>query len=333
MPHQRKTSRCVAPRRRRKNFLLLQICAASLGMVGFLAGCGRGRPEATAAASTEPAPSVEFVEQWGEAGDNPGQLNQPAGLAVDSAGRVYLASRGTGFLEKFEASGVPLLTFADGSIRGAAGVAVDSGGAIYTADARAGTLSVFFPEGGLIRVLRFPPQRAFSGPYAFSVNVEGSIILPDPEGGRVEVLDSHGRLERSLRLPLDAAGKPAHPVAAMAGPGDFVYVADARSDRIVKFSRSGEVAGSWGDSGDAVAAVRGLAVSQKYVFVLRGTSPCLEAWTLDGQRAFADDLGGRWNPAPADAAAAMATDGAGDLYVLDSAVPRVLHFRIHGDSP
>jgi DNA-binding beta-propeller fold protein YncE len=328
MPHQSKTSRFVTPRRGRNKLLLLQLCVVSL-----LAGCARGRPEATAAAaSTEPAPIVEFVEQWGQAGDNPGQLNQPAGLAVDSAGRIYLASRGPGFLEKFEANGVPLLTFADGSIHGAAGVAVDSGGAIYAADARAGALSVFFPEGGLIRVLRFPPQRAFSGSYAFSVNAEGSIVLPDPEGGRVEVLDPHGRLERSLRLPLDAAGKAAHPVAAMAA-GDFVYVADARSDRIVKFSGSGEVAGSWGDSGDAVTAVRGLAVSQKYVFVLRGASPCLEAWTLDGQRAFADDLGGRWNPASADAAAAIATDGAGDLYVLDAAGPRVLHFRIHADLP
>src|SRR5579862_1371144 len=247
-------------------------------------GRSRGGPQAVAAPQPPP---VEFVGQWGDGGNNPGQLNQPVGLAVDAAGRVYVANRGRGSVQKFEARGVPLLSFEDRAVSGASGIAVDSGGAIYVANARAGEILVFFPKGDLLRVLHIAPQRAFEGALGFSVDADGAIFVPDPAGGRVQVLDSHGRIEKVWKVPSSGNGKPARPVAAMVGPDNCVYVGDSQSGYIEKFTRSGQLAGSWGEPGND-APIRSLAVSAKYVFVLRGASPYLELWTLDGRRVVED---------------------------------------------
>jgi len=292
-------------------------------MIALLAGCSRAGSQVAAAS---PPPSVEFVDQWGVHGQAPGQLDKPIGPAVDVTARVYFADRGTGSVQKFTAGGVPLLAFEDSAIRGAAGIAVDSGGAIYVADARAGRIQVFFPEGDLLRVIRIVPQRLFDGPFIFSIAADGQLFVPDPAGGRIQVFSPRGPLLRSWRVSAAPAAGQAHPVAAVAGPDGFVYVGDAVAGRIVKFSRDGERIAVWNDSANAGRAL-GLAVSEDHLFVLRGGSPRLEVWTLDGHQELTDDLGGRLGEQ--QDAASLALVPGGELLVLDAATPRVLRFRIH----
>src|SRR6185295_11399703 len=95
--------------------------------------------------------AVEFVEAWGVQGDQPGQLNDPIGLAVDRIGRVYVANRGNESVVKFTIRGVPLLAFDHPTLRNASAITLDSGGAIYAANARAGQIQIFFPQGDVLR--------------------------------------------------------------------------------------------------------------------------------------------------------------------------------------
>jgi hypothetical protein len=293
-------------------------------LLSSAAGCSRGGSQVAAA----PAPlSLEFVGQWGVHGQAPGQLDEPIALAVDTVGRVYFADRGTGSVQKFTISGVPLLTFEDSAIRGAAGIAVDDGGAIYVADARAGQIRVFFPEGDLLRVIRIAPQRQFEGPFIFGTDADGEIFVPDPAGGRIQVLTPRGEIKRTWSVSSGSAAGRAHPVAAVAGPDGFVYVGDALSGRIFKFNAGGERVAVWNDSASAGRSW-GLAVTEDHLFVLRGGSPHLEIWTLDGRQESTDDLGGRLSAEP-DAAASLALAPGGELLVMDAATSRVLRFRIH----
>src|ERR1700674_825592 len=273
--------------------------------IASAAGCSRGRSQVVAAPAP---PSLEFVGQWGVHGQAPGQLDQPIALAVDTVGRVYFADRGTGSVQKFTISGVPLLAFEDSAIRGAAGIAVDDGGGIYVADARAGQIRIFFPEGDLLRVIRIAPQRRFEGPFIFSTGADGELFVPDPAGGRIQVLTPRGEIKRVWRVSPGSADGQAHPVAVVAGPDGFVYVGDALTGRIFKFSAGGERVAIWNDSAGAGRSW-GLAVTEDHLFVLRGASPHLEVWTLDGRQELTDDLGGRLSAQPDAASLALAPGG------------------------
>jgi DNA-binding beta-propeller fold protein YncE len=299
----------------------------------LLAGCSRVQPQA---AVVPQAPPLEFIGQWGVAGDGPGQLDNPVGPAVDTFGRVYLASRGSGLLNKFDSAGVPLISFDADGVRRASGIAVDIGGGIYIADAASGQIRVYFPEGDFLRLLQVAPERNFAGPFGLSVAADGAIFVPDPIGGRVQVLSSQGKIERIWRVlpdvaagkPSSTAAKPSKPVVAAVGPDGFVYVVDAQTNRVVKFTREGARVAVWDDSADAPAPLLGLAVSSNYVFALRGDSPRIVVWTLDGQRRLADNLGDRLDAAPPNAGS-LALSPAGELIVLDPSAPRVLRFRLH----
>jgi len=292
----------------------------------LLAGCSRVQPQAAVAPQQPP---FEFIGQWGVPGDDPGQLDDPVGPAVDTFGRVYLASRGSGLLDKFDEAGVPLISFDADGVRRASGIAVDTGGGIYIADAAAGNIRVYFPEGDFLRSLPIAPERNFAGPFGLSVAADGAVFVPDPTGGRIQVLSSQGKIERIWRvLPNAAAAKPSKPVVAAVGPDGFVYVGDAQTNGVVKFTREGVRVAAWDDSVDDPAPLLGLAVSSNYVFMLRGGSPRVVVWTLDGQRRLADNLGGRLDAAPGNAGS-LALSPAGELIVLDPSAPRVLRFRLH----
>jgi hypothetical protein len=290
------------------------------------AACG---PAQQATASSPQSSPLEFVAEWGMKGESPGELADPAGIAVDLNNRVYLADRRTGLLQKFESTGVPSLAYADASVRSASALAVDSGDAIYVADARGGRVWIHFPEGDLLRNFRVTPQRvadAFSG---FCVTADGRIVLPDPDGGRVQVFTPAGRLEGVWKLPSSPAGRPARPVAVAGGLDEFVYIADSASGRIAKYTSRGAQVALWDSPADAASApLRGIAVSRNHVFALRGAKPQLEVWTFDGVRVLTDAFGNRLDAAPS-AALYFAVSRDEQVFVLDPGRQRVLRFRLN----
>jgi hypothetical protein len=299
--------------------------------LGFMAlllnGCTRSNSQAAA----PQVPSFEFVGEWGTRGDDPGQLNDPVGPAVDNTGRVYFASRGRESVDKFTAIGTPLLSFQDPAVRNASAIALDSGGGIYVADLHVGMVRLFFPEGDFLRSFHVPPQRNYQGPFAFSVDSEGNIFVPDPEGGRIQRINSHGTVGKEWKIQPSASGQPGRPAIAVAGQDGFVYVGDVANGRIMKYA-DGALLAVWGATSGSPGALLSIAASAKYLYVLRNADPCLEVWTFDGQRKFIDNLGGRLD-VTSPSKASLAITSQNELVVLDPTVPRILHFRIHLDSP
>jgi hypothetical protein len=253
-------------------------------------------------------------------------LAEPVGPAVDMNGLVHLVSRGSGWVQKFEADGTPLLAFQDMAVRTATSMALDAGGAVYVADARAGRIRIYFPDGDFLRWFRVAPQDK-GGAFAFSIAGDGTIFVPDPAGGRVQAFSARGRLVRTWKLPPAATGEAAKPIAAAAASDEFVYVGDAQTGRILKYTARGAESGIWEPPPDALTPLRGVTVSSKHVFVLRGERPQLEVWTFEGQRILTNSLEGRLENAPAGAIH-MAVNRNEELFLLDSATPQVLRFRI-----
>lgn len=321
--------------------LALSLLPLAAALLVLLAGCGRSEPRAAAA----PLPALEYIGQWGSRGDAPGQLRDPVGPAVDAIGRVYFADRAAGSVEKFEAAGVPLLTFVDPLVRNPAAIAVDQGGAIYVADIEAGRIEIFWPEGDHLRSLHLPPQRSQPGPFSFAVDALGQIFVPNPAAGEIVSMDRRGRIEAAWKMPPSVSSQPSHPSLVEAAPGGGIFAGDARSGEIVKYVpvAGGHPATAFSDNTSTAAPLLSMAASAKYLFVLRDAEPCLEVWTLDGHLRFRDNLGGRLAGAPdgqagyagqpTSARPSLGVTPQGELIVLDPAGPRVLRFRIHLDVP
>jgi hypothetical protein len=292
---------------------------------------GCSRQQSQLAAAVKPAP-IEFVQEWGTRGTEPGQLEDPVSVAIDPIGRIYFADRGTGFVEKFETSGIPLLTFEHPSVHNADAIAVDVGGGIYVANSRAGTMQVFFPQGEPLRALRTAPQRNSEGAFIFSIDPEGKIYVPDSAGARVQVFNARGQILKVWRIPPGGSEKAAHPFAAVADNNGAVYVGDGADGRILKFSREGVQSALLNapDSGEA-SQLLSLAVSGKHLLVLRGFPPRLEVWNEAGLRELVDTLGDRL-AALKSADALLAANSAGDVIVVDRQARRVFRFRAHLDS-
>jgi len=274
---------------------------------------------------------IEFVGEWGVRGTDPGQLEDPVGPAMDSVGRVYVADRAAGLVEKFEASGVPLLSFESPAARTADSIAVDSGGAIYVTNSHTGAMQLFFPQGDPLRILRVAPQKGTDSPFVFSIDSDGRIYVPDPLRARVQVLSSSGSLLKVWRVLPDASEKAALPFAAVADR-DAVYVGDAADGRILKFTLEGvQITGFKEPDSDDASRLLGFAVAARHLFALRGFPLRIEIWSLDGHREWVDTLGGRLSAIKS--AAYLAGDEAGDFVVLDPEGSRVLHFRVRSDLP
>jgi len=215
------------------------------------------------------AASVTFVLKWGSYGTGDGQFIAPLGVAVNSAGQVYVIDFGYSLspnpnhrIEKFDANGNFLAQWGsygsgDGQFTYPFGVAVDSSGKVYVADT------------GNVRIQKFDANGAFLSKFdlsnnaiAFDVAVSpagniyfcGQIGTSDADGNpivnAVGVLDANGNLIDSwggqgsddgqfnsftFGIALDSAGN--------------VYVSDTGNNRIQKFDASGNFITKWGSQG------------------------------------------------------------------------------------
>ncbi|MBD3182465.1 hypothetical protein GF312_09250, partial [Candidatus Poribacteria bacterium] len=90
-----------------------------------------------------------FVRQWPE--EIMG-LREPAGVAVDNSGNVYVADRDNHRIQKFDSEGTFKIQWGNygwdpGQFRGPAGICVDSSGNVYVADTWNDRIQKFDSEG------------------------------------------------------------------------------------------------------------------------------------------------------------------------------------------
>jgi tripartite motif-containing protein 71 len=231
--------------------------------------------------------SGNLLARWGGHGSSPGQLEAPDKLAFDTKGNVYVTEVGSGSpadnsrVQKFSPAGESL--------------------------AQWGT---FGAEAG-----------QFNTPVGIAIDQHGAIYVADVGNHRVQKLSSEGKpltqwhtvgsgtgesTEIGYDLVLDASGN--------------VYVSDAHpfssgSDRIQKFSPSGELLARWGGTGKGPGQFRnptGLAVDGKgNIYVVDSDNNRIEELSPGGK------FLAQW-PGPVPGlgfTSKIAVDGQGSLFV------------------
>jgi hypothetical protein len=130
-------------------------------------------------------------------------LYSPLGVAVDSAGFIYVGNAGIGNVEKYNSQGKLVATIGQGMIRAPTDLALDWDGNLYVADSNSSLVWVFKPDGALLRTIR---KGGLKSPMAVEIayyddgtgQMIGEVFVADKGNYLVKVFDLQGNLKRSF---------------------------------------------------------------------------------------------------------------------------------------
>lgn len=298
---------------------------AAVSICISLCGCSKFGSSVRAQST---APPIEFVGEWGAKGDAPGQLDEPVGIATDPLGNVYVTDEGSQYVHKFDPRGTPLLSFQEDSLKHPQSIAVDFEGVIYVTDpARAGVF-IFLPDDEHHHELRLKTRGNAENSISIVVDDDSTIYVLDANTGKVSIYSPRLRLEKSWS-PTAAGGEKAHWYSMEIGYDRSLYFSDTGANHLLRYSAEGQLLSTVAPPAESDPKISDeFAVSRDYIFVMDANGTMLHVWTLDGKPKLdldlAAQLGRERGPAPA-----IAYSPRKELFVLDTAKPRVLRYHLN----
>ena len=186
-----------------------------------------------------------FQNAWGTQGGGNGQFQSPGGVAVDSAGDVYVIDSGNHRVQKFNSTGTFITKWGsngsgDGQFGTPQGITVDSSDNIYVADTGNNRIQKFSSTGTFL--MKFgsagTADGQFNGPQGVSVDPTGTIFVADTGNNRIQTFSSTGTWLSTcgtLLLGGSTDGEFSGPQDVTVDGSGNSYVADTGNDRVQKF--------------------------------------------------------------------------------------------------
>jgi DNA-binding beta-propeller fold protein YncE len=202
-------------------------------------------PGAVAAAATTGVGAFE-----GGKGKENGQFDFPRGVAVDSAGNIFVADTNNGRLQKFSPTGVFLKVIGKmgdgpGEFREPSGIAIDAANNIYVADVANHRVQKLKPDGTFLAQWK-GPEPGLYGPRDIAVGSDNSVYVSDQGHSRIIKLDPNGKALAVWGTPGSGDGQFTDATSvAVDGKNNRVYVADPRNKRIQVFDANGKYLTKW----------------------------------------------------------------------------------------
>jgi sugar lactone lactonase YvrE len=189
----------------------------------------------------QPAPS--FLLKWGTNGNLDGQFVGPHGIAVDTAGNVYVTDTGNNRIQKFTITGTFITKWnSGGTLQTPWGIDVSSAGYVYVADTANNRIQKFTSTGTWLANWAPAGSDNLNLPYGLCVDSSGNVYVADTGNVRIQKFDSNGNL-------LTKWSTTGYPDDVAADASGNVYVADLGNDSIDKFTSTGTFITSWGSNG------------------------------------------------------------------------------------
>ena len=207
--------------------------------------------------------AATFILKWGASGNGNNQFETPRGVAVDSAGNVYVADSNAtnpGVIRKFDANGNFLLRFGanlevDGGFISAFRITVDSAGNIYVTDGfeeRSANFVQKFDSSGAF-VDGFGAHGSGNGQFLGAAGVAtdsaGNVYVADPRNHRIQKFTSTGTFVAVIGSIGTGDGQFSGPEGVAIDSANNLYVADSGNNRIQKLTTGGTFISKWGTAG------------------------------------------------------------------------------------
>ena len=231
----------------------MQMRAALLAaLVGVAGAAGLTAVRPAQAQTGDPSSSVIVGP-----GTADGQLNQPAGVAVDAAGNVYVADTYNHRVQKFDRDGAPLDVWGGrgvdpGTFDYPQGIAIGGDGLVYVADTDNHRIQKFSRDGDLLGVLgaQGPNPGQLSRPRGVAADASGTVYVLDTGNGRVQKFDRGGALLAKWGTTGTGATQFNGPSGIALDRAGNVLVADTSNNQVKTFSPAGALLGVIGFTGD-----------------------------------------------------------------------------------
>jgi tripartite motif-containing protein 71 len=191
-------------------------------------------------------------------GPQPNQLRNPYDVAVDPAGRVYVADNSNHRVVRYGPASSYVYRARWGSFGSAAGqlqyprgIAADAQGNSYVADPGNNRVDVFDIGGAPLRTLGSSGRVAgqFIAPAGVGADPSGMRAVADSVVGRVQLLNPDGSIAAVFGSPAPGPTLLPDPVAVAFDGAGTAYVVDQQRARVVVFDRAGKIVRTIGSRG------------------------------------------------------------------------------------
>lgn len=289
---------------------------------------------------------------FGSIGSADGQFQMPRDLSVAQDGSIFVVDSDNHRIQHLNPDGTVIRlwgSFGD-AVSGEAsggqfnqpwGIDLGPDGSVYVADTWNHRIQKFTAEGEFVTMWGIFGQGetpfAFWGPRDVAVGPDGKVYVTDTGNKRIVAFDSDGNFLTQFGGPGLSPGQFDEPVGIFADALGQVYVADTWNQRIQKFIESGD-GGYQAEKVWDVDAWYGQSLDNKpylsvdidgRVYVSDPDGYRILVFSSDGEALYYwGDFG-----VGLDAfglPASVAVDGAGGVWVTDSANGRVMHFTLPG---
>jgi sugar lactone lactonase YvrE len=140
-----------------------------------------------------------FIAKWGRdggqgsSGEGDGEFDYPRGIAVDTAGNVFVADTGNDRVQKFDSNGTFIMKWGrrgaeNGQFHTPCGIAVDAAGNVYVTDGWNSRVQKFTSDGTFVTTWGTDGSGdgMFDDPWGISVDGEGDVYVADRDNYRVQ---------------------------------------------------------------------------------------------------------------------------------------------------
>jgi DNA-binding beta-propeller fold protein YncE len=216
-------------------------------------------PTPTTTPTPTPTPSIsyQFVINWGYAGYQAGQFNNPSGITVDSAANVFVADAYNARVQKFTSSGTFINQIggawgsANGLFKTPYGIAVDTSGNVYVSDWDNHRIQKFTNTGTFITKwgTQGTSNGQFNNPKGVATDSAGNVYVADFSNHRIQEFSSTGAFITKWGTQGTSNGQFNKPNYIAVDKNGYVYVTDRDNHRIQKFTNTGTFITKWGAYG------------------------------------------------------------------------------------